>query len=65
MIVFTLGMSRPFSMIVVDSRTSYSCATKPIIAFSSSASLDWPWATASRASGTKTLDEICDRHQID
>jgi hypothetical protein len=51
--VFARGMSRPFSMIVVATSTSARPSTNASIAFSSSVSGICPWATATRASGTR------------
>ena len=50
--VFTRGMSRPDSMIEVVTSTSYSCARKAVMTFSSLFSGIWPWATQTRAWGS-------------
>ena len=52
MIVLALGMSRPDSMIVVQTRISVSPPAKPIITFSSWPSGIWPWPTAIRTPGS-------------
>ena len=56
--VLALGMSRPFSTIVVDSSTSYLCATKSSIVRSSASSPIWPWPTTTRASGTSRCEQV-------
>ena len=61
MIVLAFGMSRPFSMIVVASSTSYLCATKSTITRSSSSSPICPWPTAIARLGHEPRDEIADR----
>ncbi len=50
--VFTVGMSIPDSMIVVQTSTSYSPCQKSTTTCSSVPSSSCPWATAIRASGT-------------
>ena len=52
MIVLAFGMSRPDSMIVVQTRTSAAPSAKAIITFSSAPSAIWPWPTTNRASGS-------------
>ena len=52
MIVFAFGMSRPLSMIVVDSSTSASPFTNAVITSSSSSACICPWPTTIRACGT-------------
>ena len=50
-IVFALGMSRPDSMIAVQSSTSYLRSMKSVITSSSFPSCICPWATAILACG--------------
>jgi len=57
-IVLTFGMSSPFSTIVVATSTSVFRATKSTIARSSASSLICPWATATRASGTRRVTRL-------
>ena len=52
MIVLALGMSSPFSMIVVQTSTLISPEAKSSITCSSWSSAIWPWPTANFASGT-------------
>ena len=56
MIVLASGISRPFSTIVVQTNTSYSCRMKPSSTLSSSASPICPWPTPMRAFGQQLLD---------
>ena len=51
-IVFTLGISRPLSTMVVQSITSASPPLKATMALSSSPSAICPWATSSRRPGS-------------
>ena len=51
MMVLALGMSRPVSMMVVQTRTSNSPLTKPTMVSSRLRPGIWPWAIATRASG--------------
>ena len=53
MMVFALGISRPVSIMVVDSNTSYLWYIKSIMTFSSFASVICPWPMAILASGTR------------
>ena len=50
-IVFARGMSRPDSMIVVESSTSYRPHSKSRIFFASVRASICPWATTRRAAG--------------
>ncbi len=62
--VLTLGMSMPFSMIVVASRRSYSPAVKACMRRDSSRSSSWPWPTVMRRPGTRSrrkVDHFLDR----
>ena len=52
--VLTVGMSMPDSMIVVQTNTSYWPSQKSSTTLSSEPSSIWPFATATRASGTSS-----------
>ena len=52
--VFALAMSRPVSMMVVDTSTSNLRSQKSTMTCSSRASPILPWATTTRASGTSS-----------
>ena len=52
MIVLTLGMSMPFSMIVVETRTWKPPWMKRCMMSSSSEESSLPWAVSTRTSGT-------------
>ncbi|SLH21165.1 Uncharacterised protein [Mycobacteroides abscessus subsp. abscessus] len=52
--VFALEMSRPVSMMVVQTSTSYSRCQKPCTVRSRVSSFICPWATTTRASGTRS-----------
>ncbi len=54
MMVLARGMSRPFSMMEVATRTSYSWFMKASMTRSSSASGSWPWPMTMRAWGTSS-----------
>ena len=60
-IVLALGMSSPFSTMVVATSTSCLCAMKSSIVFSSSSSPIWPWPTATFASGNEARHQVADR----
>ena len=45
----------PFSMIVVETRTSYLRSTKSIIRFSRTGPAIWPWTATTRAWGTSLV----------
>ena len=59
--VFTVGMSMPDSMIVVQTRTSYWPSQKSRTTRSSRPSSICPWATATRASGTSSRSRAATR----
>jgi hypothetical protein len=61
MIVFALGMSRPFSTMVVDRRMSNRRSTNPSIARSSSSSPIWPCADGHRRLGDQALQQRAQR----
>ena len=56
--VLTLGMSMPFSMIVVASRTSNSPRVKACMRLASSRSSSWPWPTVTRTPGTVSRRKV-------
>ena len=56
--VFACGMSRPDSMIVVETSTSASPARNSIIRSSSSRSFIWPCATRNRSSGQSSRSRV-------
>src|SRR5665647_1949113 len=65
MMVFALAMSRPVSMMVVETSTSNLRSQKSTTTCSSCASGSWPWATAIRASGTSSARWAATRLMLD
>ena len=56
MMVFAFGISRPLSMMVVESSTSASPLTNVVITSSSSSASIWPWPTTMRACGSSVCN---------
>ena len=63
MIVLALGISRPLSMMVVESSTSASPLTNWVMTSSRSSLCIWPWPTTMRACGTSVCELL--RHRLD